>query len=306
MSESMRPTPTKNALEQTGASPCCFEVRGESEAAGSSRRLLRLGSFGGGGAAMVKATVAILLASVLCAIGVTLEPKGSPPPAKSEVNFRNPPREYEFTRAGDWSVMVEKQLRTDAPEVYEKAIARLKEKLGAAMAVLPKSSHRTLEKVQLILMYGPKANGGGRDGGLGYVRKNPPEIDEFDPRWKSGIIVYCAEYYTQVSDFSALNLLVHELSHAYHLEQWADDQEDILRAWKNAMKHGLYRGVKDEKGKTVAKAWAAINQLEYFAELSCMYFVGCNYHPFDRKGLKAYDPVGYAMIEKVWDVAPKK
>ena len=31
------------------------------------------------------------------------------------------------------------------------------------------------------------------------------------------------------------------------------------------------------------KAYAATNHLEYFAELSCMYFVGCNYEPFDRE-----------------------
>lgn len=40
--------------------------------------------------------------------------------------------------------------------------------------------------------------------------------------------------------------------------------------------------------------------LEYFAELSCMYFVGCNYQPFNRKQLKDYDPVGYAMIQQMW------
>ena len=31
-----------------------------------------------------------------------------------------------------------------------------------------------------------------------------------------------------------------------------------------------------------------------------MYFAGCNFQPFNRKELKAYDPVGYAMIEKMW------
>jgi hypothetical protein len=64
----------------------------------------------------------------------------------------------------------------------------------------------------------------------------------------------------------------------------------------------LYHGVKNDKGTTVEKAYAATNQLEYFAELSCMYFVGCNYQPFNRRELQAYDPVGYAMIEKMWEL----
>ena len=87
---------------------------------------------------------------------------------------------------------------------------------------------------------------------------------------------------------------------AQQLEQWPEDQPDIYQAWKNAMKLGLYRKVKNDRGKTVKKAYAAVNQLEYFAELSCMYFVGCDYQPFDRKELQRYDPVGYAMIEKMW------
>ncbi|MFT3883249.1 MAG: hypothetical protein QM703_26800 [Gemmatales bacterium] len=104
----------------------------------------------------------------------------------------------------------------------------------------------------------------------------------------------------QISDFWAIKALVHELAHAHHLEQWPEDQPDILQAWNKAMKAGLYHGVKDDEGKKVAKAYAAVNQLEYFAELSSMYFVGCNYQPFSRKELAVYDPVGYAMIEKMW------
>ena len=68
------------------------------------------------------------------------------------------------------------------------------------------------------------------------------------------------------------------------------------------MKSGLYRNVTNNEGKTIAKAYASVNQLEYFAELSCMYFFKCNYQPFDRKELKADDPQGYAMIRKMWRV----
>jgi hypothetical protein len=208
---------------------------------------------------------------------------------------------------GKWTVMVEKQLKADAPAIAEQALARLTKKLGEALKALPKPCHAKLQGLPIFLMYGPKAKGGGRDNGLEYFQKNGPEHDnQLDPRWQSGVVIYCAENYVQISEFWALKALVHEFAHVQQLEQWPEEQPDILGAWENAMKHGLYHGVKDDRGKTVDKAYAATNQLEYFAELSCMYFVGCNYQPFNRKELKAYDPVGYAMIEKMWGVTEKE
>ena len=54
------------------------------------------------------------------------------------------------------------------------------------------------------------------------------------------------------------------------------------------------------RGRRSIRRYALTNQLEFFAELSCMYFIKCNYEPSDRRQLKAYDPVGYAMIRKMW------
>ena len=39
---------------------------------------------------------------------------------------------------------------------------------------------------------------------------------------------------------------------------------------------------------------------EYFAELTEAYFGRNDYEPFDRSGLRAFDPLGYAVIESVW------
>ena len=248
---------------------------------------------------MVKATYTILAATSLFVAGVAQEPNAPTPATLPTVNYSNPRREYEFTRAGEWSVMVERQLQTDAPEVARKALSRLNDDLAAAMGLLPRSSHRTLKKVHVILLYGPKAKGGGRDG-LGYVRKWQPDTVDVDPRWRSGIVINHAEEYMRSPQFRSLKHIVHEMAHAYHMEQWPEDQVDIRQAWNNATKQGLYRDVKDWYGGTLAKAYAATNPLEYFAELSCMYFVGCESQPFNRRGLKTYDPAGYAMIEKMW------
>ncbi len=206
------------------------------------------------------------------------------PPPQAAVNYKDPPREYTTTRAGNWTIKVENQLLADAPAVAKKAQARLRKKLGEAIGVLPDASHVRLQKLDIFLLYGPKSKGGGRDNGLEYFQKTAPEHHKhLDPGWSSSMVVYCAENYVKISDFWAVKALVHEMAHAHHLEQWPENQPDILQAWENAMKLGLYQGVKDDQGKIVDKAYATVNQLEYFAELSCMYFVGCNYQPFDRE-----------------------
>ena len=109
--------------------------------------------------------------------------------------------------------------------------------------------------------------------------------------------------YLDISDLWAKKALFHEFAHAYQLEQWPENQPDILHAWEHARKEDKYRNVRDvETNQSLDPAYAMTNQLEYFAELSCIYFVGCNYEPAGRKQLKDYDPVGYEMIRKLWRV----
>ena len=151
-------------------------------------------------------------------------------------------------------------------------------------------------------MYGPEAKSGGRNNGLEYFQKYAPrQHPELDRQWSDAIVIYRAENYVQISDLWAQKALLHEFAHAYQLEQWPEHQPDIQRAWEHAMASRRYRNVRDvETGKTVDSAYALVNQLEYFAELSCMYFAKCNYQPANREELKAYDPVGHAMIRKLW------
>ena len=56
----------------------------------------------------------------------------------------------------------------------------------------------------------------------------------------------------------------------------------------------------DERRGTV-RAYAATNEYEQFAELSCAYLDRCDYFPYDRDGLREYDSVGYELMKKVWD-----
>ena len=157
---------------------------------------------------------------------------------------------------GDFTVSVEKQLKTDEPAVAKRALARLKAKRALALAAAPKSARERLAKVPFFLMYGPKARGGGKGSGLVYFQKNAPAFrEELDLRWGDSIVIYCAQNYVEITDLWALKALFHELAHAYQLEQWPEKQPDILQAWKHAKENRLYLNVRDvETKKTLESA----------------------------------------------------
>ncbi len=231
------------------------------------------------------------------------ERRTSPALELPAVAFNHPPREYVTNHVRQWTVFVEKQMVDEDPDLAQQALERLGAMLDKAMRALPPASHSRLQALPLFLMYGEKAKRGGRDNGLEYFQRIAPEhYPNLDPRMGGSVVIYSAANYVWLSDSWALKALVHEFAHAHHLEQWPEVQPDIYDAWDHARVSGLYRDVKDDAGKELAQGYALQNHLEYFAELSCVYFVGCNYYPFNREELKTYDPVGYAMIEEMWGV----
>jgi hypothetical protein len=247
--------------------------------------------------------------SVPIALGFGQDSKAQARRPPSTIDFRRPERAYESVKLvdakfGDFTVSVEKQLKAEAPAVAKRALARLKEKRAQALRAVPKPARERLAKVPYFLLYGPKAKNGGKDNGLEYFQKVAPDFHpELDRRWGDAIVIYCARNYVDITDLWALKALFHELAHAYQLQQWPEKQPDILHAWEHAKENKLYLNVLDvETKETIPSAYALTNQLEFFAELSCMYFVKCNYEPRDRSRLKTYDPVGYAMIRKMWKV----
>lgn len=240
--------------------------------------------------------VTFALLCLLCTSAVAQKKRVSP-----QIDYRNPLREYKDVRAGGRTIRVEKQLFVEARAGAQQAVTRLNNNIDRALEILPKESHAILERIPWFLMYGPRASNGGRDNGLAYHQRGAPDRHEhLDAAWGGSIVVYSAENYVKITDFWALKAVVHELAHAYQLEQWPEKQPEILQAWQRGMDQGLHHGVLNDKGETLDASYAATNQLEYFAELTCMYFVGCNYHPVNRRELLAYDRRGHDMIQMMW------
>ncbi len=222
-------------------------------------------------------------------------------PPVEKIDFRNPERAFVDVPHGTRFIRVEKQLLDENRPLAMKSIERLKITMDLALDIFPGHSHPFIAKQQFWLMYGPKARGGGLPSGASYFRPGSPDSNKLlHPDWNSAVVVNDAENYLGLSELWAMKVVLHELAHAYQLEQWPEQEAHIQAAFDHAAAESLYRNVPEDTGATIETAYALSNQLEYFAELSCMYFARCNYRPFNRSELKTYDPTGYAMIREMW------
>jgi hypothetical protein len=94
----------------------------------------------------------------------------------------------------------------------------------------------------------------------------------------------------QPSRDSGRCVILHEISHAVHHQLIGYENPQIKAAFQQAMERNLY-------DKTM---YAATNEKEFFAELSCAYLDKLNYYPRTRQDLRKHDPVTYKLMETVW------
>lgn len=101
-------------------------------------------------------------------------------------------------------------------------------------------------------------------------------------------------------------VLLHELGHSYH---WyiGFDNEIIKNAYENVKnsKDKLYENIPFVLGGN-KRAYALTNCMEYFSELTECYFGLNDFYPFNKKELKEYDPLGYNMCQKIWNLTTKE
>lgn len=219
---------------------------------------------------------------------------------KGKVNYRIPARQYDPVGTS-YKVYVEHDFRTGDPQLADAAIQKLEVTLKEIFSVLPQKPAKELSQLTFYLMWGEGSPNGGRKSGMSYIRPGEPKNYPYlDPRWENVIVIYSAKNLMYLDALWSKKALMHELAHAWHLNNWPENYEPILSAYRNAKNLGLYRNVKDNKDKNIKEAYAIKNHLEYFAELSAIYFVGGNYYPFNRALLNKYDDAGVNMLSVLW------
>ena len=96
-------------------------------------------------------------------------------------------------------------------------------------------------------------------------------------------------------------VILHELAHAYHDQILEDSFQNarVLEVFNQAMDEGLYDEVQYYRGNTV-RAYAATNQMEYFAEATEAYFYRNDFYPYLGIQLREHDPRGYELMVEIW------
>ncbi|MCI0640936.1 MAG: hypothetical protein L0Y72_27000 [Gemmataceae bacterium] len=85
-------------------------------------------------------------------------------------------------------------------------------------------------------------------------------------------------------------VILHEIAHAVHYQLVGRDYLPVKLAYKQAMERKLLE----------PNSYAATNESEYFAEMTCAYFDQLNYYPRTRSDLKKHDTVTFKLMEATW------
>jgi len=213
----------------------------------------------------------------------------------------HPTDHYEVREIEGWRVLVNKSFVRKQPKLCEQTLTLLRHQLYQIRRKVPARAVAKLRKVTIwveekephhpCMAYHPDAN---------WLRAHNMNPDK----------ARCVEVANARNFLSWTReqpwMVLHELTHAYHHRFLGGyGNPEILAAYKRATKAKLYDSVLRINGRT-ERAYAAKNQMEYFAENSEAFFGTNDFYPFVSAEVKQHDPKMYKLLEKLWGVHQKK
>lgn len=184
------------------------------------------------------------------------------------------------------------------PDDAEAMRREMAKQLKALMEVIPEAHVARLQTVRIWVEWEAK-----KDGAAEFHPDERWLLDNgYNPRKVGCVEINNARNFVAWSKRAQPWMVMHELAHAYHNRVLGFDDPAVLQAFKQADNSGKYQQVKRNNGETV-RAYALTNHKEYFAEITEAYLGENDFFPFNRDELKAYDPAGFKLMQKVW--APK-
>jgi arylsulfatase A len=211
----------------------------------------------------------------------------------------------ETRKLAGWTVHISRALIATNAAATVRALELLQAQLQEIVRVVPAEAVAELQKVPLY--FSPEY-------------PNTPPRAEFHPDagWlrkhgRDPVMAKGVEF-TNVRIFEAEtrrmpNFALHELAHAYHNRCLPEgfDNPQIKAAYERAKASGKYDRVErqDSEGrKRLDRAYALTDPQEYFAEDTEAYFSRNDFYPYTRDELKQHDPEMFALLGKLWQVAP--
>jgi hypothetical protein len=235
---------------------------------------------------MRASTLMILLApALLSTMGRADEPaKPRPFPTSS----------YEKRSIEGWTVHVNKALLGERSELGGKALRLLEVKLYEVKRTVPATALRKLQEVPIWL----GVNDGHAPCAEYHWNRDWLVDNGYNPDKARAVEIGNAALFLEWSKDQPM-MVLHELSHAYHDRVLGRGHAGIKSAYENAVKSGDYQSVLSHTGK-IQKAYALVNDREYFAEATEAFFGTNDMFPFVRVELERHDPKLYQILKDVW------
>lgn len=233
---------------------------------------------------------ATLLALLLAATGVFAD---EPEPKSPRFD---PTNRYEPQEIHGWTVLVNRTLSDDHPDLCDETLGLLRFQLYQITRVVPKPAVEKLRKIKVWVEYRES--------------HHPCMCYHPDPRWlrshdmnpekARGIEIANAKNFLTWT-IAQPWMVLHELAHGYH-HQFLDngyDNADVLEKFRAAKDAKSYESVLRIQGRR-ERHYALTNQMEYFAEATEAYFGTNDFYPFVRSELREHDPEFEKLLGQLW------
>ena len=230
----------------------------------------------------------LLLLPVLFSVATSTATRG-----EEETKFYDPVEK----QLEGWTLAVDPQLLEEKnKEVADRAFEALANHLQRVKYIVPKDRLAQLQKLPIwIDLDHPKLGNMQYHPGRGWLLANG-----HDPRLVKHVhIPRARNLYAPHMWAKHPYVVLHELAHSYHDQVLSFDQPDIIAAYDDAKKKGIYDKVLLYTGQNV-RHYGLSNHKEYFAESTEAYFGVNDFYPFVRAELKEHDPKMFELMLRFW------
>lgn len=207
-----------------------------------------------------------------------------------------PTDQYETRKIEGWTVLVNKRLIKEHPELADQALTLLQHQLYQVIRKVPAAP---VEKLRTIRFWVEEAESVPR---CTAYHPNPQWLRENgkNPDKAHSIEIGNVHHFLEWT-LEQPWMVLHELSHAYHHRflKGGFENPEVKAAYQAAMRSRLYDSVLKINGERT-KAYAVTNHMEFFAEQSESYFGTNDFYPFVSSELKQHDPETFALLRRVW------
>lgn len=207
---------------------------------------------------------------------------------------------YEQQSIHGFTVLLSPQLLARARAAAD-VRAELTRQFGEVVEVVPPSAVSALREVRVWVEWSRRPDAGAEFHlSQGWLEKNG-----YNPAKAGGIEIANSLNFVSWSRAEQPCMVLHELAHAYHFLVLGERHPEIAAAYRQAVESRSYESV-DYYGGGKRRAYALVDEKEYFAELSEAYFCRNDYYPFTRADLQQHDPVGHELLQRLWGKAAKR